>query len=187
MNRQSLLCSVIAALLVATASLRAAAPSARLRGPKSGNARAIHEANLRIDEINRAKNLRVDSSDKDIQWLGYRTEGGAMLRGYFRKDTLCKITADMYHAFGMVRIEIFYSGNEPVFFYEREDYYRATDTSVDRTVLEYGHDARYYVRHGALIDSRRRGKDRHEKTFSPAEDVKKLLLMSERWSAFLKH
>ncbi len=176
---------LIALICVSGASRGVAAKAART--PRIDKAALIREANALIAATEHDRTMRVDSSTNVRQWLGYQTEYGGTLWAYYAGDSLRKITADMYHGLGMVRIEIYYQRNAPVFFYEREDYYPKVDTSLDRTKLEYGHDARYYVHDGKLLEGKRRGKDRYGKIISNAETVRKLMLMSDRWSTFFKH
>lgn len=170
-------------LLFLVLALAVSSPAA----PKSSVAQSIHATNLLIDSINNAPGVRVDSSDKAVEWLGYAPEGGGTLWAFRRAGSICKLRADFYHSLGMVRIEIYYDHAEPKFLYEREDYFPKTGESINRDTLVYGHDAHYYLNHRTLIESKRRGKDKYGPKTSPKEAVRKLLLMSDRWSAFMKH
>ena len=145
----------------------------------------IHNANSLIDEINHATDLTVDSSDQTEKWLGYRTERGGLLRIYRRQDSVRKIIAELYHAFGMVRMEFYYEHEAPVFMYMREDYYpMKKDSTLNTNKLVFGHDAHFYVSNRTLVETKKRGKDKYGKVYTPEETLGKLLLMSDRWVAF---
>lgn len=140
--RHTILCLLL--LLGATSFARGQA----IKDSLIKNIRAIFQ------RINSDTTLRVVSlNDEELEEaIGGSPDNGADVRGYFKKDTLCKLYMSMGPSYGLRDYEYYYDRGEIVFIYEKDQHFQPKkDGGLDYEKLVVGFEGRFYFNKGKLF------------------------------------
>lgn len=94
------------------------------------------------------------------KFLGESVDGGGELVGYFKGDSIVKITEDVGLSFGVMKIEYYFKGGYLIFVYEKEKDFPYDDStaSFDYTRLSLVFEGKYYFHNDSLIKKIVKGK-----------------------------
>jgi hypothetical protein len=110
-----------------------------------------------FQRINSDHSLKVVSLDQD-EFSEETTDGGAELKGYFKGDSLCKMTLWVGLSYGALVTDYYFDRGSIVFIYEVQMHFPHSDTSTDFGKLQTNFEGRYYLKSGKLIDRIVKGK-----------------------------
>ena len=105
---------------------------------------------------NSYKNLRTVKLSNE-EFLENMTDGGGELTGFFKNDTLIKMSEWIGVSYGVIAIDYYFEDNELVFSYVQEKYFPATDSTIDRTKLILKFEGRYYYERDELFAQKNSG------------------------------
>lgn len=90
---------------------------------------------------------------KGDRFLAHRTDGGGKLVGFFKDNSVVKITEEVGLSFGMRRLEYYFKDRGLIFVYETEEDFPYDDSaaSFDYTKLSKVFEGRYYFYNNVLI------------------------------------
>ena len=127
------------------------------RGQNAKDPRIQNIRNI-FQRINNDRTIRVVSMDYE-EITGEALDNGGDVKGYFKKDTLCKMIMTAGPSYGLVTYEYYFNQGQPVFIYELEKRFPIkADGSRDDTKLVQGFEGRYYLDKGKLISKVVKGK-----------------------------
>jgi len=113
-----------------------------------------------FQQINNDKSLKVVKLENE-EFLQNMTDGGGSLTGYFKNDTLCKISVWAGLSFGIRQYEYYLKNGRLFFIYEKEEDFAATSSgTLDYKKLDLAFEGRYYMNEGKVIDIKVKGQKR---------------------------
>lgn len=173
-------------LILSFGALRIAIAQPSASPPKEEAVKAIRKV---FQSINQDHTLTVVSlTPEEIEdVIGASPDNGAGITGYYKKDTLRKMVVEVGPSYGLVRQEYYYQNGQPVFIYDTEKSFPATDSSIDHSRLVLNFEGRYYLNNGAIIDTKLKGKKRFEEEVNTAY-IRKVIAYGRDYSnALYKH
>lgn len=115
-----------------------------------------------FQQINKDSTLRKVVLDEH-EFLGDESglDNGAQLNGYFRGNTLCKMTMIIGLSFAMKEYDYYFRNGKIIFIYETErDFQLDKEGTMDYGKSVLGFEGRYYYDNGKLIMTLFKGKKR---------------------------
>jgi hypothetical protein len=91
------------------------------------------------------------------EFLENMTDGGAELTGFFKNDSLVKISEWVGLSYGAIEIDYYFEKGKLVFSYVKEKYFPVNDSTVDRTRLDLKFEGRYYYENDVIIAQKNSG------------------------------
>jgi hypothetical protein len=116
------------------------------------------ESFQKINNDHTLKRLELDNEDfmPDEQ-----SDGGISLTGYYKKDTIYKLSAWIGVSYGVRQYDYYLKNGKPFFIYETEkDFLGKKDGTLDDSKLNLAFEGRYYLDNGKVIDVKTKGKKR---------------------------
>lgn len=112
-----------------------------------------------FQKINSDGSLKIKTIDDEEKFLGNATDGGGELKGYFKNDSIQKITEWVGLSFGTIQIEYYFKDDQLIFVYEIEKHFGFNDKTqeTDYNKLELAFEARYYFSNEKLIEVKKKG------------------------------
>ena len=106
-------------------------------------------------QINGYKNYKTVTLDDAETFLGYGTDNGGTLTGYYKEDSLKKVIEWVGLSNKVIQNEYYFDNDKLIFVYSSESRYRFNDStqSFDYTKLDNVFKGRYYFDNGKLIDT----------------------------------
>ncbi|HEV2355024.1 MAG TPA: hypothetical protein VGR89_12325 [Puia sp.] len=164
------------------------AAAARAQTPKDS---VIAHARQVFRETNHDRTLRNVSLDEG-EFTDETTDNGGRLVGYFKGDTLCKMTLEIGLSYAMTRLDYYFEHGQVIFIYETEKDYPVESVSrgLDNTRLVLAFEGRYYYENGSLITYVFKGQKRFIDNNATAyigalpskSDIRRyILLLMRRW------
>jgi hypothetical protein len=109
-------------------------------------------------EINSSPNLKKVELNAE-EFLEHSPDGGASLIGYFKGDTLVKITEWIGLSFGNKQFEYYFNSQSLAFVYVEEKHFKYSDSlrALDYSKLEKVYEGRFYFDKEKLISHEAKG------------------------------
>jgi hypothetical protein len=149
--------------------------------------KALKISNIKnvYQRINSYNHYRVVTLDDDEAILGHASDNGASLTGYFKSDSLEKITEWIGLSTEVIQNEYYFDKSLLVFVYSTKSSYRYDDSSgsFDYSKLDNIFKGRYYYDNGKLIEAIVSDK---EPNATKEKDAVDFLNSSNRYARILK-
>ena len=130
-------------------------------------AERIAAVRKKVEAINTEKSYQIKNLDNDyfVNVKNEATDGGQELSGYYKNGKLKKIVSTFGLSYGMKTCEYFFSDEELIFVFEKQDQFAAIKdqsnqvTGLDHTKLESVYTGRYYFENAKLFSARKTGQE----------------------------
>lgn len=122
---------------------------------KEDKIKAIRQVFQEISQDHTITAVTLDAED----FLSEAPDNGGKLTGYFKGDSLCKLSVEIGVSYAIRHYDYYYSHGQPVFVYETEESFArdsAGNMNYHKKVLNF--EGRYYLDKGAVIDIKLKGK-----------------------------
>jgi hypothetical protein len=132
---------------------------------KEDKIKAIRQTFEQTNKDHTLTNVTLDAED----FLSEAPDNGGKLTGYFKRDSLCKLSVEIGVSYAIRRYDYYYSHGRPVFIYETEESFArdsAGNMNYHKKALNF--EGRYYLDNGAVIDIKPKGKKLMEDKVDPA-------------------
>jgi hypothetical protein len=130
--------------------------------PSFGQSKAEIISNIKesFKKINNDSSLKIKIIDDAEKFIGYTTDGGGELKGYFKNDSIQKITEWIGLSFGTIQIDYYFKNNQLIFVYEIEKHFAINDKTqeIDYKNLDFAFEGRYYFSNQKLIEVKTKSK-----------------------------
>ncbi|MFT3705773.1 MAG: hypothetical protein QM802_25615 [Agriterribacter sp.] len=105
-------------------------------------------------QINNYKNYRIVTINGSEDFLGYATDNGGKLTGYYKGDSLKKIVEWVGLSNKVIQHEYYLNKDSLIFVYSTESLYKYSDTAKGFEIpsLEKGSIGRFYFAKDKLVD-----------------------------------
>lgn len=146
---------------------------------------ALNNIRTLYQNINSYKNYETIIIDDAEILLGQATDNGGSLTGYYKGDSLKKVTEWVGLSNKVIQNEYYFDKDKLFFVYSSESRYKFNDStqSFDYTKLENIFKGRYYFSNGKLIDTILNDK---EHIATKKQDAAEFLTSSEDYLKLLK-
>jgi hypothetical protein len=127
-----------------------------------------------LKKINSDGSLKIKTINDAEKFLGYTTDGGGELKGYFKNDSIQKITEWVGLSFGTIQNDYYFRNNQLIFVYEIEKHFAINDKTqeINYEKLELAFEARYYFSNQKLIEVKTKGKTAENSTIDFVKESK---------------
>ncbi|MBI1783271.1 MAG: hypothetical protein HYR66_18200 [Sphingobacteriales bacterium] len=117
--------------------------------------KAIRKIFQQINKNSALKSYQLEGED----FLEHATDRGGSLIGYFKSDTLVKITEWIGLSSSNKQFEYYFNKEGLVFVYAEEQHFKFNDSSqeLDYSKPEKVHEGRFYFNNGKIISSETKG------------------------------
>ena len=130
-------------------------------------AEKITAVRKKVEDINTEKSYHIRKLDNDyfVNVKNEATDGGQELSGYYKNGKLKKIVYSVGLSYGVKTTEYFYSDNELIFVFEKQDQFADLKdhsnqvTGLDHTKLESVYTGRFYFENSKLFSVKQKGKE----------------------------
>ena len=125
--------------------------------------RRINDIEKKCQVIDSVKNYQLVRLENE-EFLTQMTDGGGILKGYLKNDTVWKIEERVGLSFGAINTEYYYWNEKLVFVFQTEENFdQIIDslvgfTGFDHTRLNSVFEGRYYIDDNSIINSVLKGK-----------------------------
>lgn len=112
-----------------------------------------------FQKINSDSSLKTKTIDDEEKFLGNVTDGGGDLKGYFKNDSIQKISEWIGLSFGIIQTEYYFKDDQLIFVYKNEKHFGFNNKTqeTDHNKLELAFEARYYFSNEKLIEVKKKG------------------------------
>ena len=130
-------------------------------------AERIAAVRKKVEAINIEKSYQIKKLDNDyfVNVKNESTDGGQELSGYYKNGKLKKIVYRVGLSYGMKTFEYFFSNDELIFVFEKQDQFAEKKdqsdqvTGLDYTKLESVYTGRFYFKNSKLFSIKQTGKE----------------------------
>ena len=130
-------------------------------------AERIAAVRKKVEAINTEKTYQIKKLDNDyfVNVENESTDGGQELSGYYKNGKLKKIVYSVGLSYGMKTTEYFYSDNELIFVFEKQDKFADIKdklnqvTGLDHRKLESVYTGRFYFEKSMLFSIKQNGRE----------------------------
>ena len=132
---------------------------------KDANTQVLAKVKRAYGQINSYKNYKTVTIDNSEDFLGYNTDNGGTLTGYYKGDSLKKIVEWVGLSNRVIQNEYYFDNNKLIFVYSTESRYKFNDStqSFEYSKLYNFFKGRYYFDNNKLFETILKDKD-HIKT-----------------------
>lgn len=120
-------------------------------------------------KISRDSLLKSFTLNDPEDFLGEATDGGGNLRGFFKNDTLVRITLTVGVSYGEKSEDFYFRNGKLIFVYETEMNFPHDSLGFNYEKIVLVFEGRYYFDNDKLIDKIQKGKRLIQKDISPRE------------------
>ena len=148
----------------------------------------IQAIRVSYNQINEERHFTTKKLENE-EYLDHMPDGGGELTGYYKGDTLYKITDWIGISSGVIKDEYYFDKGRLIFFYEVQSRFGFNDTLQERDYSKQKvvFERRYYIHNGILIHSVKSGKSfETSSNLSNAAMQKELLDEAKQYSSLLK-
>jgi hypothetical protein len=122
----------------------------------------IRQIRATYQRINSDGSLKVIKLENEEFFGENMPDGGGSLTGYYKGDTVCKMTVWVGLSYCVRQYEYYFSKGLPIFIYETEDDFPVNNRTgeMDQRRLQRGFEGRYYLDRGKVVDIKIKGQKR---------------------------
>ncbi|KIA90516.1 hypothetical protein [Kaistella jeonii] len=145
-------------------------------------AEKIAAVRKKVEAINTEKSYQVKKLDSDyfVNVNNETADGGQELSGYYKNGKLKKIIYSVGISYGMKTCEYFFSNDELIFVFEKQDQFAAINdqsnqgTGLDHTKLTSVYTGRFYFENSKLFSIKQTGKEISNKMYKKSKEAELL-------------
>ena len=142
----------------------------------------IKKSYQQINSYEKYKTVTIDDAE---EFLEHNPDNGASLKGYYKSDSLKKITEWLGLSNKVIQNEYYFDKGKLIFVYTKESRYKYIDSThtLDYSKLELGSEGRYYFDNEKLFETKLTDKEYYQ---SKQEDALNFLNSSKKYTKLLK-